>query len=100
MDGSRVMNESPVLITFKLQVAIARRDAQASHHYPALTGDHRQALALSRVDLAGHDRSCPGSLAGRRHFGENRRAAHCQVRPQVVGQLQSASLPTVCHALW
>jgi len=67
-------------------------DAHVTSFTQHLTGDHRQRLALSRVDLAGHDRAA-GLVAADALRG-NRRAALSQAA--VVGQLHQRHCKLLC----
>ena len=69
----------------ELQVALAGGEGDGGVVAQHLAGEHRQRLALGRVDLAGHDRTA--WLIGRQaHFGQTGAWPGAQ-QAQVVGDL-------------
>ncbi|MCY1407912.1 hypothetical protein D9M71_232240 [compost metagenome] len=69
-------------IELQVPLACGKTHGNIVAHY--LASDHRQGLALGRVDLAGHDRTA--RLVGwQAHFGQPRTRAGAE-QAQVVGQ--------------
>ncbi|MCY1431667.1 hypothetical protein D9M71_476410 [compost metagenome] len=72
------------LVDVELQVPLACGKAYGNVVAHDLAGDHRQRLALGRVDLAGHDRAA-WLVGWQAHFGQPRTRAGAE-QAQVVGQ--------------